>query len=72
MKTNLKIKSKSKVRIEGNIEKKVVQLHEQIQKLFLNLTLTPKIAVFDPKAKSDQRVRSETKVIIEGSTENKS
>ena len=42
VKNNLKIKSKEKVRIEGTIEKKVVQLHEWTPKHFLNHTSTPK------------------------------
>ena len=42
VKNNPKIKSKEKVRIEGTIEKKVVQLHEWTPKHFLNHTSTPK------------------------------
>ena len=44
-----KITSKSKVRIEENIENKVVQLHEYTYNQFLNPTLTQKIAHYGLK-----------------------
>ena len=51
---------------------KVVQLHEWTPKQFLNPTSNPKIAHYDPKNQNDPKIKSNSKVRIEGIVENKS
>ena len=62
--------NQSKVRIEGNIEKKIVQLHEQTLKQFLDTTPTPKIAHQGPNRHNQPKIKSTSKVRIEGNIEN--
>ena len=72
VKNYLKIKSKSKVTIEGNIENIISSTTWVNLKTVFDHTLTPKVAHFcTKKPQNEARFRQKTKVMFEGMTENR-